>query len=787
MPSPRAHLDVYDGECRRCERGNDSARVCVGAVGQVSKPRVLFVDSEPNGQAERTGWPMASQHPLMDDLLRSAGLEAGDVAWTHAVKCRSSDNASKTEIKACSEAFLWKEIAAVGAEIVVLMGATPCLAALRKGKVGEVRGKLIEKNGVKFFPVLSPGASAHSAVAASQLRADFTRLGKLLRGEVGQESEFAFEIVDTPGKLRDTLAALSEAEVVSYDIETTGFDYLDPEGEILMLGLSTGARHFIIPIGWPGAPWRKVQRKLGSMLEMALEGKKLVAHNGKFDNKWLASKLGWHPFQTFDTMLASHLLDENSANGLKPLSKLFFDADDYELPQPIDPRKTSLEVAGKYCALDVHYTFRLYEKYKAELAADPQLQRFFLRLLMPASRTVERVELSGVYVDLEKHPKVLHDTRIQVNLMREELQGIIGRDINWNSTQQVAKLLFQDLGLTSLEKTKGGADSVSESVLLRLRDAHPVVEKLLTYREHVKLLQFLESWREHCDPDGFMHPTFKLHGTVTGRLSCADPNLQQVPRDKRLRPLITAPPGWLFVEADYSQVELRVAAMLSGDPTMLQIYSDPDGDIHYATAMAVTGKPKHLITDEERKKAKAVNFGFLYGMGAKKFVIYARDNYGVKISLEEAERFRAAFFDQFYGLPPWHERQRAMAKKHKRVRNLLGRVRRLPEVDSGDKFKRGEAERQAINSPVQGFASDMMLYSFVRILGENDFIRGVGLVHDAGLFMIREDMAQEGARIIKRTMEDTKTLEKVFGCKLSVPIIADVKVGPWGLGKKVSA
>jgi DNA polymerase I-like protein with 3'-5' exonuclease and polymerase domains len=308
---------------------------------------------------------------------------------------------------------------------------------------------------------------------------------------------------------------------------------------------------------------------------------------------------------------------------------------------------------------------------------------------------------------------------------------------------------------------------------------------ILELREHVGLEKFLRSWTEKIDGDGFMHPNFLLHGTVTGRLSCKNPNLQQVPRDKRLRPLFTAPDGWTFVEADYSQVELRIAAMMSGDPTLLEIYRQA-GDVHTATAMLITGLPKEQITEDMRKKAKAVNFGFLYGMGAKKFVIYALDNYGVTVSLQEATLFRERFFEKFYGLPPWHDRQKKLAKRDKRVRSRMGRLRRLPEIDSGDKFSRSEAERQAVNSPVQSLASDMCLFSFVRLGAEQDwdFIRPVGLVHDAIVLMVRTDRLDEGCRIIKDTMEDVATMERVFGAHLTVPIEAEVKYGPWGKGVK---
>src|SRR5690606_14773348 len=210
------------------------------------------------------------------------------------------------------------------------------------------------------------------------------------------------------------------------------------------------------------------------------------------------------------------------------------------------------------------------------------------------------------------------------------------------------QVLYGDLGLPVVALTKSGKPSTSsEEALPYIVDTHPIVGTLLRYREQLKLAQFIASWKEHIRPETRrMHPTFKLHGTVTGRLSCEEPNLQQVPRDPTIRALITAPPGWVLVEADYSQIELRVAAVLSRDETMRRVFQT-GGDIHTTTAMTITGLPEAQITKEMRKRAKAVNFGFVYGMGATKFRQYARVKYNVDLTEEEAQHFRERFFELF--------------------------------------------------------------------------------------------------------------------------------------------
>jgi DNA polymerase-1 len=296
------------------------------------------------------------------------------------------------------------------------------------------------------------------------------------------------------------------------------------------------------------------------------------------------------------------------------------------------------------------------------------------------------------------------------------------------------------------------------------------------------------------DEDGRLHANYKLTGTVTGRLSSGKLedsrgpglNVQQVPRDPFIRGIIGAPRGWRFVEADFSQVELRIAAHLSRDPTLQRLYA-LDEDVHLTTAMQVTGKPADQISKEERKKAKAVNFGFLYGMGAPKFVDYARDSYGVVVTPEEAEHVRRRFFETFSSLPAWHARQRRLVQQYGRVQSAIGRVRHLPDINSSDKGVRGEAERQAINSPVQSLASDLMLLSLVTLYDEMDPREAVivGTVHDSILFEIKDEAADRWVKRIREVMENLP-VKKKFGLDLTVPIKVDIKVGDhWGEGEEL--
>jgi DNA polymerase-1 len=349
---------------------------------------------------------------------------------------------------------------------------------------------------------------------------------------------------------------------------------------------------------------------------------------------------------------------------------------------------------------------------------------------------------------------------------------------------------------------------MAEDVLLALKEKHPVVPIMLERVKWQKYLSgFINPYNELYDENHRIHTNFKLAGTVTGRLSSgkddADKvstggrgklrgvNLQQVPRDPLIRGLFGSAPGWLFLEADYSQIELRIAAYLANEEHMLYLYSI-GADIHLATAARVTGLPESQVTKEIRKVVgKPVNFGFLYGMGWNKFISTAFNNYGSVFTEEEAQAARQAYFDLYPKLLPWHAKQRRLVNKYGRVESPLGRVRHLPDIYSPERGVRMEAERQAINSPVQGFASDLAVLSMTvineRIRQKGLAARCIGLVHDAINFEVREDAVADVLPIVKDTMEDMSIVRKKFGVHVNVPIVSDLQIGRhWGDTKELS-
>ncbi len=668
-------------------------------------------------------------------------------------------------------------------EYCLLLGPTPAKARGLKIKLSEDRGQwIVGEDKINYMATFNPSIIFRQENKEPLLRQDFKRFIDTLQGKAEIDTmELNWKLVTSIDELNECIEDLEKAKWIEYDLETTGLEWWREEADIVLMALATKDTQWLIPFNHPQSPFKKpkVKYTIMEVISDLLRKKKVAMHNGKFDSLWGVHKYDQEIQADFDTMLAHYILDENNPHGLKILSSLYFGAPNFDISTEEKTGGAPLKKIAKYAAADVYYTRKLRIQLAKELNEDKTTRNVFKHLIMPASRALVKTQHHGVYVRRDQMETTLR-------LLKEDQEEILSKlnevkeGVNWNSTKQLGQVLFGDLGIQPIDFTKGGAPSTSESVLKQLRDQSEVPELVLKFREISKLMQFIESWEEKMDENNRLHPTFQLHRTVTGRLSCKDPNLQQVPRDKRVRSLIGAPEGWTFIEADYSQVELRVAAMISGDREMKRVFQTGQ-DIHTNTAQLLTGKANP--EKEERKSAKAVNFGFLYGMSWKKFKDYARDKYGVILTDNEAKMFRRRFFDRYKDLPRWYERQQRIVEQQGYIRTLIGRKRRLPEIWSSDDGKRAQAIRQSINTPVQSFASDMALASMVEIdqkIPKSQCVP-VGLVHDALLFEVRTDSLDEVLPQIKGIMEHPEILD-LFNIHLTVPIIAEVSVGNWGAG-----
>lgn len=816
-----------DASCTKCSLHAEATNVCLLGSGP-KRAKVMIVGEAPGRQEDREGQVFIGKSgAMLDAMIEAAGFSREDVYVTNAIHCRPPDNRTpkKKEIEACSH-WLMMEIEQVKPKFILTLGNIPLQALTGKKGIKDLRGKPIELKGDKplsplegvkyIFPTYHPAFALRDPRNEPVLRRDIATFFEMVkRGKPRQESGLNVRMILDKKTLMEAVQDLeNEEEVISFDLETSGLNQWEPGSWVTSLGLGTEEAQWCLPVNHRLSPlYRRpnIQKRWALKLMRAAwrSNAKKVAHNGKFDTLW--AKVHWGEWfdVDVDTMLAHYNLDENSYHGLDKLASAEFNAPEYDILLSDKHGLTgSLEGHCKYLGLDLYYTRKLWAIYEKRLAQDPGTSRIFYELTMPVARLYTRGEFNGVYV----HPQKLRMAHAywdgQAQEALSELDALMPkrwltkewkdkktkkmrRGINWASPQQVAELLFVDLKLEILDSTPKGEPSVAESVLLRLADKHPIPKLLIKYREAQKNLgTFVEGWQKRSDDNHRMHPNFKVHGTVTGRPSCEDPNLQQTPRDPRLRSLIDAPDGWVLVDADESQAELRITAEMSGDRELLLSYQT-GVDVHTLTVQRIFGIMKP--TKEERKKGKAINFGFVYGMGWRKFKDYARDNYGVDFTDAECKKIRKHFFRLYAGLPAWHERQRSFARRNGYVRSLIGRKRRLPDAQlmgSGHDWgkqtpedaRKAEAERQAINSPVQSLASDINLLAAVQLqeeFGDTDFFEFIGSVHDANLWLIREDKLPIVLPRIKAAMERPKKLDE-WDIRMGVPMITEVEIGPWG-------
>jgi DNA polymerase-1 len=747
---------------------------------------------------------------VLDSVLTQVGIDRDSCYVTNVAKCRPPGNRTpdRSEIKVCTSTYLVQEFEQVKPSFVLLLGNSALRGVIGRSGITKYNGvvykvEVAEGHVARVMGTVHPAAVLRNPRYKDTFAADIVRFANLTRG-VSTEPQTEIHLVKNARQLKWLINKMMEVPEISWDVETAtepvappfvrgpGQDWWADESYITSIAFSwEEGKSAAFLLDHPDTPWRSPADVLEACRPFLLrKDAKYIAHNGKFDARWMHSK-GIPVRQDFDTMLAAHMLDENRLKGLKPLSKILLGAAPYN--EEVDTKQTRLIPGRKllhYNAKDTDYTLRLYHIFRKQLREEPRIARVFTKLMMPASNALVDIERHGVWVD----PERWEERYLQAQENRDKIDRFIqqywpeANPLNLNAPQQVGRLLFNHLELPILERSKKTkAPSTKESVLLRLEDEHVVCKAIIKYRKWAKYVNtYLGPWKyEHMDEGGRIHSTYKLYGTVTGRLS-GEGGIQQVPRDPFIRSVIGAPPGWKFLQADYSQVELRVVAWLSNERHMIRQFLNGE-DIHMARAMKQTGKIRpEEVTKEERKRAKPVSFGYVYGMGAKKFVGYAFDNYGIKITQDEAERDRSDFFEDYPGLRPWHERQRRLARKYHRVNSPLGRVRHLPDILSADEDVRQESERQAINSPVQSFASDLMLLSLVELHLRMDpqKCRIVGTVHDSILFEVREDAVAEYAPFIKEVMEDMSIVRKKFGTEVTVPIVADIEVGDhWGEGK----
>lgn len=476
------------------------------------------------------------------------------------------------------------------------------------------------------------------------------------------------------------------------------------------------------------------------------------------------------------------------------------------------------EGMGNYCARDAGFAHLIFRRQAKKIKENPELFNLMRWLILPGLHGVLQMELNGIWIDMdrlnEREPILLAEIKeleekllsFVPDVFQEVIRGIEAKKVapgkkkkKWYENDNfMRKWIFgkapDGLGLIPLYFTdKKKEPKVDKDSLAPFKD----VEEIATYlalNDKNTLTKFFNQWRTYIDDEWRLHPSFNMTGTVTGRRSATEPNLMQVPRDKFVRSIIGAPPGWKFLEIDYSQIEVRLVAWFAREETMMSIFRK-GGDIYAHTAAAVMKISDKELLDgleagegwakEARQKAKAMVLGFLYGMSANSFGTYAFNTYNVVFTQEECKTFRDEFFREYPALIKWHEECKLIARKKHEIHSILGRTRHLMNVMSAELYERGQAERQAINSPVQGTGGDLLLMAIGTLTKEMplDEVRLCGDIHDALLVQVREDVWEKWAAHIYDRFINPPVLAQ-FGIQPPIPLEAEVKIGQhWGEGK----
>lgn len=829
-------MSSLNPNCTDCGLHTTAATVCMRGSGpqQSDDIKVMVVVEAPGAHEDKRGTPFLGDGGkiLRNELHKN---KLSDKTYiTNLVKCRPPKDRTPTaaEIKACRP-YLEKEIAELAPDYVVTAGVPATKTLFRgKAKITQFHGEIIENPKVHYvgMPIFHPSYTLRDPSKLPALQDDIARLARLMKG--GLRNDTVNWTVVRKGNLDTFISEFEEASEFAYDCETSGLFPFDKDGYVTAIAIALEHRTWVIP-GFMHPDYQRFShspfahgnalRKLMQLLFFLAhrDGKRAYAQNGKFDNKWMRCKFGGSFRLAFDVMLAHHVLDENLAHDLTSLCRTYLDEPEYDIPLAEKQGKSEKPMRNyKYCGQDAQYTFRLGKLFEKLLREEPELHRLFWKITMPGARAMEDAEMEGLVINEEGRKEVGLDLLSQTITLREELQELAGYEVNWNSPAQIGKLFYEEMGFHCSIKTKKGANSTSEEALLTLTNK-PIVKKLLDYRGASKMYNtYIKGWQKYRVSDKYYFD-YKIHGTVTGRYSSP---LHPIPRDGQIRNLITAPKGWTFVAMDLATAEMRVAAHLSKDPEMRRCFVEGI-DVHwrtmienlaittegewtervFATAEKLTGKahsysrsleimmeagPKKCIAIDKkwyegRTRAKAINFGFIYGMYEKKFIQQATLDYGWTPTFQEAKNARTAYFRLYSRLSGWHTRTKRLAKTDGFIRCLTGRMRRLPGIQAKDKYVRMENERQAVNSPVQGLIGDykaMVLIEIHQTFPRNK-VRLVGEHHDAALTIVKDEYLDECVPQMLDIAEKPKLLE-TFKINLSVPMEGEAELGPWGKGVK---
>ncbi|MDR6629246.1 DNA polymerase-1 [Acinetobacter lwoffii] len=578
----------------------------------------------------------------------------------------------------------------------------------------------------------------------------------------------------------DTLfERLSTEKRFAFDTETTSLDYRI--AQIVGFSVAFDAQDaYYVPLAhdYEGAPEQLNREVILAQIKPILEDEsvKKIGHHLKYDTHVLENHgihlAGWY----FDTMLASYVLNSVATrHGMDDVARLYLShlTTTYEQVAGKGAKQKTfnqipLETAAHYAAEDAHVTYRLYEVLSGKLQAHPELVNILHNIEVPVARVLTQMEENGIELDLAFLDQLGGEFSNTMQNLENQIMEIAGESFNVSSPKQVGEVLFEKLGLKGGKKTTTGQYSTSESVLEKIE--HPIAQLILEYRGLSKLKStYTDGLCKQANPDTHrVHTSYHQALTATGRLSSTDPNLQNIPIraeiGRQIRKAFVAPEGRVLLAADYSQIELRLMAHLSQDEALLDAFIHGQ-DVHRRTAAEVLGIPLEEVTNDQRRQAKAVNFGLLYGMS--EFGLIRQ----LGFTRQESQDYIKQYFHRYPGIYDYMQRTRQVALEQGFVETLLGRRLYTPDIDARNMMVRKAAERAAINAPLQGSAADIIKMAMIEVdkMLPKDQAKMLLQVHDELVFEVDEDIADELAPKLAEVMQSV--------LQISVPLVVEVGKG----------
>ena len=820
---------------------------------------------------------------LLRALLSDVGINLDDIYFTTVVKCSTpEDRLPKTdEIDACKD-YLLSEIEVIQPEIIVPTGNISMKVTMGLVGITKHRGKMIEKDGIKYFPIIHPNFVLKQPKWLEIFSKDIENLAVILggrgmdpEGSQPEERRYCDTYVEAIDELK-RLISLPKTRIV-VDIEAKNLNPWKPDSKVLSIGFSDRSGYAsVICLYHQDTPFTGNQ--IGTIIKFMRylfqnTEHEFIEQYGKFDTKYILISLGIVTVNfKWDPMLMHYIgiTEESGTHSLKDFAWQYTNKGGYD--NELDDFKKSLpekdrynydlipwHILKPYNAMDCDVTYRVFDQFLPIIEGNEDINWLYHNIMMPGSIALQTIEINGMYVDtdwldflnekypgeieriverLHQFPEVLAVEReyeerwvercnigqVKKAMRTDEQQSKFekykkydpskegGGKFKFSSTKQLQELLYVRLGLRGEVLTESGEDyrkengismkrlkdlpytcfSTSDDALIQLAKQHPMPQILQEFRKASHLLNnFVKGMYENITPDGLVHPTMNIHATATGRTSGNDPNPQQFPRKvnnpllfqyhHEIKRLFTSRFGedGVIIQLDYSQVEVRILAVLAEDDVLKNLFKS-GVDIHIDNAADAFGIPAEEVTKDQRTASKKVTFGVIYQESPQGLSDDLKLE-GIIMSKAECAEFIAKWFKKFVKSDKWIKNTKRMVRIEKQVKNALGRIRHLPTIDSTEDSIRGEAERQAVNSPIQSTSADITIKALILINGwlkENNKRSVIFVtVHDSiGLDCPKDEVIEVSTKV-KYIMENISEYDERYKFLGDMPLVVDLEIG----------